>query len=56
MPAAQAAAKMLTELAQQTGLQPPTIRDIISSGVISENMSSSLEPLRNRGAGSEAAC
>jgi uncharacterized protein (TIGR00255 family) len=47
MPAAQAAAKMLTELAQQTGLQPPTIQDIISfPGVISENMSSSLEPLK----------
>lgn len=45
--AAQAAAKMLTELAQQTGLQPPTVQDIIAfPGVISENVSSSLEPLK----------
>ncbi len=47
MPAAQAVAKMLAELAQQTGLQPPTVQDIIAfPGVISENMSSSLEPLK----------
>ena len=47
LPAAQAAAKMLTELAQQTGLQPPTVQDIIAfPGVISENVSSSLEPLK----------
>ena len=48
MPAALAAAKMLTELARRAGLQPPTVQDIISfPGVISENMSSTLAPLQN---------
>ncbi len=47
LPAAKAAATLLKELATQAGLQPPTVQDIIAfPGVLTENMSSPLEPVR----------